>query len=118
PGGFHMTVNADGKIQLDQNPALHGVRPAVDVTMASVAQNYPSASVGVILTGMGHDGTNGSILIHDSHGYIIAEAEESCVVWGMPRSVVEAGVADQVLPLPQIAKEIDRSVKEGWRIPA
>jgi len=118
PGGFHMTVDEDAKIQLDKNPPMHGVRPAVDATMASVAHHFPGTSIGVVRTGMGRDGANGSMLIHDAGGHIIAEAEETCVVWGMPRSVVEAGVADRVLPLPKIAKEIERSVREGWCISA
>jgi len=58
PGGFHMTVDENGRIALNQNPAVHGVRPAVDVTMASVAQRYGAATIGVVLTGMGRDGTN------------------------------------------------------------
>ena len=66
PGGFHMMVNDHDRIELNQNPTVHGVRPAIDVTMASVAARYKEASVGVVLTGMGRDGTNGSVLIHAS----------------------------------------------------
>jgi len=106
PGGFHMTVDAQGKIALNQNPTVHGVRPAVDVTMISAAQKYGANSVAVILTGMGNDGTNGAALVHSLGGYVIAEAEETCVVWGMPRSVYEAGVTDEVAPLNKIADSI------------
>ncbi len=110
PGGFHMTVDANGQIALNQNPTVHGVRPAIDVTMVSIAQKYGASVVGVVLTGMGSDGTNGSALIHSQGGYIIAEDESSCVVWGMPRSVVEAGAANEVVPLPDVAKAIIRAV--------
>ena len=60
---------------------------------------------------MGSDGTNGSALIHSSGGYVIAEDESTCVVWGMPRSVYEAGVADEIVPLPEVANAIVRAVR-------
>ena len=107
-----MTVDGTGRINLNRNPAVHGVRPAVDVTMASVAQHYGASAVGVVLTGMGHDGTNGATLIHTAGGKIIAEAESSCVVWGMPRSVAEAGVADAIVPLPEIGTAIEQALRE------
>jgi two-component system chemotaxis response regulator CheB len=111
PGGFHMLVNAGGQVEVNQNPAVHGVRPAVDVTMASVARHFGCVAVGVVLTGMGSDGTNGSALIHSAGGHIIAEAESTSVVWGMPRSVVEAGVTDEVVPLHEVAAAIVRAVR-------
>ncbi len=111
PGGFHMVIDRDGKVSLNQNPTVHGVRPAVDVTLLSVAQHYGKATVAVVLTGMGKDGTNGALLTHSVGGKVIAEDESSCVVWGMPRSVVEAGAADEVVPLPEIPKAIARALE-------
>lgn len=111
PGGFHMTVDENGRIALNQNPAVHGVRPAVDVTMASVAQRYGAHTIGVVLTGMGRDGTNGALLIRSAGGQVIVEDESTCVVWGMPRSVVEAGAADRVVPLPEVAAAIEAAVR-------
>jgi two-component system chemotaxis response regulator CheB len=111
PGGFHLTVNDHDLIELNQNPTVHGVRPAIDVTLASVAARYKEASVSVVLTGMGRDGTNGSILIHEAGGRVIAEDEETCVVWGMPRSVAEAGVAQVIAKLPDVAREVEKAVK-------
>ncbi len=112
PGGFHMTLDAQDRIALNQNPTVHGVRPAIDVTMTSVAQRYRSATIGVVLTGMGRDGTNGALLIRGAGGRVIAEAESSCVVWGMPRSVVEAEAADVVVPLTEVGRALERLVKE------
>lgn len=112
PGGFHMTLDPQGRIALNQNPAVHGVRPALDVTMAAVAQRYGPAAVGVVLTGMGRDGTNGALLIRSAGGQVIAEAESTCVVWGMPRSVAEAGAADLIVPLPEVAAAIERAVRQ------
>lgn len=106
PGGFHMVLDGDKKISLNQNPTVHGVRPAIDVTMFSTVQHFGKSVVGVILTGMGMDGTSGSTLIHESGGFIFAEDESSCVVWGMPRSVTEAGVVDKVVPLPEMASAV------------
>jgi len=105
-GGFHMVVEEGGIIALNQKPTVCGVRPSVDVTMQSLPAVYGSAVLGVVLTGMGSDGTNGSKLIKQYGGKIIAEDESTCIVWGMPKSVAEAGCADQVLPLPRIAKAV------------
>jgi two-component system, chemotaxis family, protein-glutamate methylesterase/glutaminase len=111
PGGFHLLVNERGQIALNEDPTRHGVRPAVDLTMATVAQHYGRQAIGVVLTGMGHDGTQGAAMIRSAGGRVIAEAESSCVVWGMPRSVVEAGAADVVAPLAEIAQELERLVR-------
>ncbi|MCL5960866.1 MAG: chemotaxis response regulator protein-glutamate methylesterase [Chloroflexi bacterium] len=106
PGNFHMTVSHGGSIDLNQGPPQHGVRPAVDVTMETAAATYGHSTIGVVMTGMGCDGTRGSKLIRGAGGKIIAEDEGTCVVYGMPRSVVEAGLADRVVPLGKIAREI------------
>lgn len=108
PGGFHMQVDANGAIELNQNPPVRGVRPAIDVTLVSAFQRYGKGVMGVILTGMGSDGTHGAALIHGAGGYVIVEDESTCVVWGMPRSVTETGAADAVVPLPGIAACIEK----------
>jgi two-component system, chemotaxis family, protein-glutamate methylesterase/glutaminase len=110
PGGYHMVLDSSGQIALTQTQPVHGVRPAVDVTINSVVQRFGKGTVSVILTGMGNDGTNGCVITHSAGGQVIAEAESTCVVWGMPRSVVEAGVADTVVPLPDIASAIERAI--------
>jgi len=74
--------------------------------MASVARHFGPVALGVVLTGMGHDGTNGAALLRESGGRIVAEAASTCVVWGMPRSVTEAGLADQIIPLDEVAAAI------------
>jgi len=115
PGGFHMTLDREERIALNQKPAVHGVRPAVDVTLASLVQHFGRNVIAVILTGMGTDGTHGASLLHSDGGYVIAEHESTCVVWGMPRSVVEAGVASAVLPRPQIAGAIEHAIRKMMR---
>jgi two-component system chemotaxis response regulator CheB len=111
PGGFHLGLDAAGGVVLRQTPPIHGVRPAIDVTMAAAAQHYGRAAIGVVLTGMGADGTHGATLIRAVGGKVIAEAEATCTVWGMPRSVVEAGAADVVAELPDVARAIDQAAR-------
>jgi two-component system chemotaxis response regulator CheB len=111
PGGFHMVFDEHEKVTLNQNPTVHGVRPAVDVTLLSLAKLYGSRVITAILTGMGNDGTNAALLVHNSGGWVISEAEETCVVWGMPRSVTEAGYANEIVPLPNIAQAIIKAVE-------
>ena len=106
PGDYHMTIGMDGRIDLNQGPAECGVRPSVNATMEAVARVYRAASVGVVLTGMGSDGTRGASLIKKAGGAVIVQDEATCSVYGMPASVVEAGKADRVLPLPKMAAEI------------
>ena len=113
PGGYHMTLDESGAVALNQNPPVHGVRPAIDVTMASVVKHYGPSTIGVILTGMGNDGTNGCALIHSAKGWVIAEDESTCIVWGMPRSVTEAGLVNAVVPLQNIAQTIAQAINGG-----
>jgi len=111
PGGYHMVVNRDRAITLDSGPYVHGVRPAVDVTMESAARVFGNKCLGVILTGMGSDGTRGAGLIRRAGGKVFAQDEETSVVYGMPRSVVDAGLADKVLPIDEVADAIVREVE-------
>jgi two-component system chemotaxis response regulator CheB len=93
-------------VWLDTEPrsALH--RPSVDVLMASVAKLYGARSMGIILTGMGADGVEGLRAIREAGGRTLAESEETCVIYGMPKAAAEAGVVDRTVPLPRVADEI------------
>ena len=93
-------------IQLNKKPAIKGLRPSVDVLMESVAKIDDIKKVGVILTGMGSDGSNGIIKIKKSKGYTIAQDKESSVVFGMPKSAINTKHIDKVVPLNNIAHEI------------
>jgi two-component system chemotaxis response regulator CheB len=110
PGDFHLRLNRR-RVILDQGPPRHHVRPAADVTMESAAESHGSAVIGVVLTGMGSDGTEGATLVKEAGGKVIAEHESTSVVYGMPRSVVEAGLADQVVPLPDVAPMLMEMLK-------
>jgi two-component system chemotaxis response regulator CheB len=101
-GGYKVTVK-DG-------PRVCYQRPSVDVLFGSVAGEAGRNSVGVILTGMGSDGANGMYEMHTKGASTIAQDEESCVVFGMPREAIRKGAAGQVLPLDQIAGAMVRLV--------
>ena len=88
------------------------LRPAVDVTMESASKAYGSRCLGVILIGMGSDGTEGAAMIKAGGGMILAEDESTCVVYGMPRSVAEAGLVDKVVPLNRIVEEITAACRK------
>jgi len=112
PGGFHMRVSKTGRIKLDRTPPIHGVRPAVDPMMISVANFYESKAIGVILTGMGRDGAYGMKKIKEHGGITIAQDKKTSVVFGMPKAAIEEGCVDIVLPLHKIPIEIMRRCKK------
>ncbi len=109
PAGRHLKVRRRGasvKAVLDEEPraALH--RPSADVLMTSVARVYGSRALGVVLTGMGSDGTEGLRAMRAAGGHTLAEAEETCVIYGMPKAAVEAGVVDRSIALHDMAEAI------------
>jgi two-component system chemotaxis response regulator CheB len=113
PGGYHMLIDQSGHVTLNQDPAVHGVRPAADKTFESIIPTWGARLTGVILTGMGYDGAKGMMGVKKVGGRTIAEDASTCVVYGMPKVCVEMGVADHVLPVHDIADMIVRLVREG-----
>ncbi len=111
PGNFHLTIQRAGLrivTALNQDPPENSCRPAADVLFRSVAAAYAGGTLGVVLTGMGQDGLRGCEDISRAGGQIIVQDEATSVVWGMPGFVANAGLADRVLPLDQIAAEVTR----------
>ncbi|MEW5725814.1 MAG: chemotaxis protein CheB, partial [Thermodesulfobacteriota bacterium] len=116
PGGRHMVTLGEGRskdqirVRLNNDPPEHSCRPSADVLFRSVAEVYGAEAVGVIMTGMGFDGTEGLRLMRSKGAYIIAQNEETCTVYGMPKKVVEEGIAEEIVPLGEISAAIVRSV--------
>lgn len=114
PAGRHLTLVRDrnGAVitHLDARPFDTPHRPSVDVLFRSAAEVYGDKVLGVVMTGMGSDGKEGASWIKAQGGRIFTESEETCVVYGMPRSVAEAGLSDKQVPLYDLAKEIMAAV--------
>jgi two-component system chemotaxis response regulator CheB len=117
PGDHHLVVTGGSgrpvRLGLDDGPKENSCRPAVDVLFRSAAEVWGGDLLAVVLTGMGRDGERGSARIRDAGGVVMVQDEATSVVWGMPGAVVEAGVADAVVPLSGVAAEIDRVARVG-----
>ena len=106
PDDAHLEIDAGGKLLLSQGEPYDGHRPSVTVLFRSVAQHYRQQAVGVLLTGMGRDGAEGMLDIVGRGGFTLAQSEDTCVVYGMPKQAIEAGAASSVLPLRKIAGKL------------
>lgn len=108
PGGAHLRMGPDGRVRLSDEAPLGGLRPRADLTITDAAKLFGPAMVLVVLTGMGKDGLEGARAVKAAGGRVLVEAESTCVVYGMPRAVAEAGLADEVLPLHELPAAIAR----------
>ncbi|TCI96921.1 chemotaxis response regulator protein-glutamate methylesterase [Aeromicrobium sp. IC_218] len=117
PGDFHLVVQRHGTsgfaAGLNQDPPENYCRPAVDVLFRSAAKAVPGPVLGLVLTGMGSDGAVGARHLVDAGGSVIAQDQASSVVWGMPGAVAAAGLAEQLLPLGQVAGEVQRRLSQS-----
>lgn len=113
PGNHHMTIeyrNNKHIVQLNQDPAENYCRPAVDVLFRSVSKQFGANALAVVMTGMGQDGALGSGVINKAGGHVLVQDEATSVVWGMPRAVVMAGMADEIIPLEGLSHAIIQRV--------
>ncbi|HVT12296.1 MAG TPA: chemotaxis response regulator protein-glutamate methylesterase [Fimbriimonadaceae bacterium] len=113
PGGHHLEFDSQGKAYFNDGPPVHGVKPSVDVTLASLVRTFGHRMVGVLLTGMGSDGAAGLRAIHLAGGTTIAESESTCVVFGMPKAAIEMRAVDFTVPLGHVAMAIVEAVTES-----
>lgn len=114
PGGKHMElVKQAGQaiVKLTDGPPVNFCKPAVDPFFETAAKVYGAASLGLVLTGMGHDGAAGARHLVDAGGSVIAQDEATSVVWGMPGAAAQAGVCAAIMPLPQIGSKVLRMFK-------
>lgn len=110
PGDFHLDVTPDRRVHLHQSPAMHGVRPAIDVTLESVARVYGRRATVAILTGMGKDGAAGAAIVEQAGGRVFVQDEATSVVWGMPRVTLTLTQRATELPIERIADAITAAV--------
>ncbi|MFH0869535.1 MAG: chemotaxis response regulator protein-glutamate methylesterase [archaeon] len=106
PGGLHMIVEEKGNdvmVRVIKEPPELGVAPCANKLFRSIAPIFRENTIAVVLTGMGSDGTDGARMIKNVSGTVIAEAEESCIVFGMPKEVINAGLADEIVTLDKMA---------------
>jgi len=113
PGGYHMEIGTDRRIHLNRGSSIWGVRPAADKLFTSASEVYGSGLISVVLTGMGKDGTNGTIDVKNNGGFTISEDKSTCVVYGMPKSAFETGKIDSVMPLDKIVEEIMKLIRKS-----
>jgi two-component system chemotaxis response regulator CheB len=106
PGGRHLRLSERGRTILTDEPAVGGLRPRADLLIEDAARFYGERLLLVVLTGMGNDGLRGATEVRRRGGRILAEAEDTCTVYGMPRAIVEGGLADEVLSLDRLAEAI------------
>jgi two-component system chemotaxis response regulator CheB len=110
PGSHHLRVSPTGRISLDDGPRVGGYRPCADLTFESTAEYAGPMTIGVILTGMGNDGSKGVQTIRSVGGHVIAQDESTAVIFGMPQEAIKTGAVDQVLPIENIYHGIEKRV--------
>ena len=112
PEGKHIEFDTAGRFVTSPEPPFNGHRPSIDITFKSVARRFGSASIGILLTGMGQDGADGLLDIHKAGGITIAQDEATSLVFGMPKRAIEKGAARCVLPLDKMVEALVRLVTE------
>lgn len=110
PGSHHLRVSTTGRIVLDEGPRISGYRPCADLTLESVVAYCGAHAVGVVLTGMGNDGSKGVQLVNAAGGHVIAQDESTAVIFGMPQEAIKTGAVHQVLPIDAIYAAIEKRV--------
>jgi two-component system chemotaxis response regulator CheB len=106
PDGHHLEVDAGLRARLTTADPVGGFRPSANVMFGSLARGFGPAAIGVVLTGMGRDGLDGLTRLHASGGRVLAQDEQSSVVFGMPGVVASAGVAEIVAPVEELAAHV------------
>ena len=113
PGGYHMVVIEPGVIKLNSEPPLWGVRPAVDKLFVTASTVYTNRIISVVLTGMGKDGAEGTIVVKMNKGITISQNEKTSTIYGMPKVAYETGCVDYVLPIDDISTKLKSLVNRS-----
>jgi len=110
PGSHHMRVSATGRVTLDEGARINGYRPCADVTLETASEFGGPLTIGVILTGMGNDGSKGILAVKSAGGHVIAQDEASSVIFGMNAEAIKTGAVDQIVALDNIYQAIEKRV--------
>jgi two-component system chemotaxis response regulator CheB len=108
PGSHHLRISPTGRISLDDGPRVGGYRPCADLTLESAAEYFGPMTIGVILTGMGNDGSRGVQTVKSLGGYVFAQDESSAIIFGMPQEAIKTGAVDQTLPIGTMYAAIEK----------
>lgn len=111
PSGWHLHVDLD-RVYVREGDRVRGMRPSIDVTLMDAARTWGDRTTAVVLTGIGTDGLDGAHAVSGAGGRVLVQDEQSCAVWGMPRAIEEAGLADAVASLDELPRLL---VQEAWR---
>ena len=112
PGDYHLEIDSEGRVKLNKKEKMHGVRPCADYMMQSLARHFNGERLlGVILTGMGHDGAEGMSAIVNNGGYGIIESKETALVYGMPSATAKLGAYHEIKKIDEIGKRITEIVE-------
>jgi two-component system chemotaxis response regulator CheB len=106
PGGLHLRLDRERRAVLSEDDPIGGLRPRADLTIADAAQLFGRRLLLVVMTGMGNDGLEGAQAVRAHGGRVLVQEESTCAVYGMPRAVAEAGLADAILPLDDLPAAI------------
>ena len=110
PGGYHVELTREERVKLTKDPPIGGLRPCADITMKTVAAVLGGRALGVVLTGMGRDGTEGCKALKRRGCKVLVESKETALIYGMPRAVAEAGLADQEVPIDKMSQVVTEYV--------
>jgi two-component system chemotaxis response regulator CheB len=116
PGAYDLRIAPTGRIVLDDGPRLSGYRPCADATMETGATWAGPMVIGVVLTGMGNDGSRGALAIKAAGGYVIAQDEATSMIFGMPQEAIRTGAVNEVLPLDAIPNAIEKRIMSLARL--
>jgi two-component system chemotaxis response regulator CheB len=116
PGAYDLRIAPTGHIVLDDGPRISSYRPWADVTMETAAVWAGPMGIGVVLTGMGNDGSRGALAMKASGGYVIAQDEATSMIFGMPQEAIRTGAVNEVLPLDAIPNAVEKRIMSLGRL--
>jgi len=116
PGEYHLIFSKEGYFSFLNSPPIQGIRPSADLMFSSLGETFKERVIAVILTGMGSDGTQGLQKVKENNGYIISQDEESSLIFGMPKSAIEAGLVNKILNITEIPGYLEKLCNDWFKV--